>query len=333
MAYSPQEEETGALSSEVPSPFGAPATATEILQRTQDTEVSFKQLGQWELVLRRFRKHKLAMVGIVVLVLLTLMAILAPVISPETYLNWNYLVSNVQPRWTFPGAHDWKYIMGTDVQGHTLLMWITYGARVSLAVGLFSSLVATGIGVILGGTSGYFGGWVDTVIMRVTDVFFTLPTLPLIITLSYYISGGSWVLIVLIFGIFGWPGACRQVRAYYLSFRQQEFTEAARAQGVADSRIIFRHILPNVMGPVIVLATLSVASFIVSEAAIDFLGVGIKPPNVSWGLSLANAEDYFGAGNWWWAFFPGFFILITVLAINFLGDGLRDALDVRARGE
>lgn len=331
--YSPQEEETVVLSGEQPTPLGAPYTATQLTTQTTDTEVAIKQLGQFELVWRRFRRHRLAMIGAATLFLLVLMAVFAPLISPETFLNWNYLVSNIQPRLTYPGAADWRYIMGSDVQGHSLLMWITYGARVSLAVGLFSALLATGIGVILGGTSGYFGGWVDSIIMRITDVFFTLPFLPLIIMLSYYLGGGSWILVVLIFGFIGWPGSCRQVRAYYLSYRQQEFTEAARAVGVSDSRIIFRHILPNVLGPVIVLATLAVAAYIVSEAAIDYLGVGVKPPTVSWGLALANSEAYFGAGNWWWTFFPGMFILITVLSINFLGDGLRDALDVRSRAE
>jgi peptide/nickel transport system permease protein len=234
---------------------------------------------------------------------------------------------------TYPGAKDWEYLLGTDVQGHALLMWIVWGARVSLAVGLFSALLTSVIGVVLGGTAGYFGGWTDSIVMRMTDVFLTIPFLPLLILLSYYLSQGSWWLIVMIFGLTGWPGTARLVRSYYLSFRQQEFTQAARAVGVSDVRIIFRHILPNALSPVIVSTTLAVAVYIVFEAAIDFLGVGIKPPTVSWGLSLANAQDYFSEGNWWWALFPGLFILITVLAINFLGDGLRDALDVRSRGE
>ena len=123
------------------------------------------------------------------------------------------------------------------------------------------------------------------------------------------------------------------MRSYYLTFRNQEFTEAARAVGVSDTRIIFRHILPNALSPIIVAGTLAVAGFISSEAAIDFLGVGIKPPTTSWGLSLANSEQYYGSGNWWWPLFPGLFLLITTLSINFMGDGLRDALDVRSRAE
>jgi peptide/nickel transport system permease protein len=185
----------------------------------------------------------------------------------------------------------------------------------------------------LGATAGYFGGAADSIIMRITDVFLTIPIIPLLLMLSLYLSKGSWFYIVLIFGVTSWPVIARLIRSYYLTFRSQEFTQAARAVGVSDTRIIFRHILPNALSPVIVSATLLVATFIVAEAAIDFLGVGIRPPTVSWGLALTNAQDYFGVGNWWWAFFPGMFILITVLSINFLGDGLRDALDVRARGE
>jgi peptide/nickel transport system permease protein len=331
MVLDPNLDQEAILSAEVPTPLADPnAAASQLLQ---DTDVPIEQLGQIQLVWRRFKRHRLAQIGAVTVILLGLMAVFAPLISPETYLNWNYLVSNVQPRLTYPGQSDWRYIMGSDVQGHSLLMWIAYGARVSLAVGILSAMLTSVIGIVIGGTAGYFGGWIDSVLMRITDVFLTLPQLPLLIMLSYYVSKGSWLLIVLIFGLIGWTGVARLVRSYYLTFRQQEFVEAARAIGVADARIIFRHILPNALSPVIVSTTLAVAGFIVAEAAIDFLGVGIKSPTVSWGLSLANSEDYFGAGNWWWAFFPGIFILITVLAINFFGDGLRDALDVRSRGE
>jgi ABC-type dipeptide/oligopeptide/nickel transport system permease subunit len=314
----------------MPTPIAGPSAAAR--KYVDTNEVSLVQLGQGQLIWRRFRKHRLAMIGSVILVLLTIMALAAPLISPENYLNWNYLASNVPPRLTYPGASDWRYIMGSDANGHSMLMWITYGARVSLAVGLISAALTMTIAIVVGGTAGYFGGWVDAIVMRITDVFLTLPQLPLLIMLSFYISKGSMWLIVLIFGVLSWPGAARLVRGYYLTFRQQEFTEAARAVGVSDSRIIFRHILPNAMSPVIVATTLAVAGFIGAEAAIDFLGVGIKSPTVSWGLSLANSQSYFGQGNWWWAFFPGLFLLITTLAINFLGDGLRDALDVRSRG-
>lgn len=327
----PTQNEQAVLSQEVPTPIGPSDSAERIFE---DTEVSIVQLGQGELIWRRFRRHKLALIGAVTLVVLTVLAIFAPLISPESYLTYNYTsASSLAPRLTFPWSSDWRYILGSDVQGHALLMWITYGARVSLAVGIVSALITSAIAIVLGGTAGYFGGWADSVIMRITDVFLTIPQLPLLIMLSYYLAKGSMWVVILIFGLTSWPGVARLVRAYYLTFRAQEFTQAARAIGVSDTRIIFRHILPNALSPVIVATTLGVAGFIVAEASIDFLGVGIQPPTVSWGLALTNAQDYFGTGNWWWAFFPGLFILITVLAINFLGDGLRDALDVRARGE
>lgn len=328
----PQQEEQAVLSQNAPTPMSATDAAQEFLQR--DTEIPIVQLGQGELIWRRFRRHKLAMIGAVTLIVLCVMAIAAPLISPEGYLdNWNTLAQNYAPRLTFPWKSDWRYIMGSDTNGHALLMWIVYGARVSLAVGVLSAVVTSVIGVVAGATAGYFGGWTDSIIMRITDVFLTIPLLPLLILLSYYLAKGSALVIITIFGLTSWSSIARLVRAYYLTFREQEFTQAARAVGVSDSRIIFRHILPNALSPVIVAATLAVASFIVLEAAVDFLGVGIKTPTTSWGLALSSAEDYFGLGNWWWAFFPGLFILITVLAINFLGDGLRDALDVRAHGE
>jgi len=180
----PQHEQQAVLTESAAAPVAAPSdSGVEVL--ASDTEVSFKQLGQWELVWRRFKRHHLAMFGAVMLVLLSLMAIFAPLISPESYLGYNYLVSNIQPRLTIPGAKDWVYIMGSDVQGHSLLMWVTYGARISLMVGLVSAVLSSVIGIVMGATAGYFGGWADAIVMRITDVFLTLPFLPLIIMLSY----------------------------------------------------------------------------------------------------------------------------------------------------
>ncbi len=326
----PQHEIQAGLSADSPVPVAGPSEVARQLL-AQDTEVSVIQLSQGALIWRRFRRHKLALGGAVVLSMLVLMAIFAPLISPEDYLGFDYFALNVHPTWALPWQHGWRYVLGTDSQGHALLMWITYGARVSLAVGIVSSLFTMILAISLGSVAGYFGGWIDAVIMRITDVFLTLPTLPLLILLSAYLSGGSALVIIGLFAVLSWPGAARLVRSYYLTFRGQEFTEAARAVGVSDARIIFRHILPNALSPIIVLATLSVAGFIVFEASIDFLGVGIKPPTTSWGLALANSEEYFGNHNWWWTLFPGLFLFITTLSINFLGDGLRDALDVRSK--
>ncbi len=329
----PQHEQQAGLSDSTIVPISGPSEVALRLS-AQDLEVSVIQLTQVALVWSRFRRHKVAMVGGATLGLLILMAIAAPLLSPETfYNNWDLLAGNTAPRLTLPWNSDWKYLLGADGQGHSMLMWVTYGARISLAVGVLSAAMTMLLAILVGATAGYFGGWVDAVIMRVTDVFLTLPFLPLIILLSAYVAHGSWIAIVVLFGVLSWPGAARLVRGYYLTFRTQEFTEAARAVGVSDTRIIFRHILPNALSPIIVAATLAVAGFIITEAAIDFLGVGIQPPTVSWGLALSGAEEAFAQNNWWWVVFPGLFLLLTTLSINFMGDGLRDALDVRSRAE
>jgi ABC-type dipeptide/oligopeptide/nickel transport system permease subunit len=283
-------------------------------------------MGQWQLTWYRFRRHRLALVGGILMLGLIVMAIIGPFISPETPLNWDYSKTNLAPEL------DWHYLFGTDVAGHSILMYILYGARTSLLVGLVAAAIASTIGTLVGSLAGYHGGWVDAVLMRSTDVVLVLPFLPLLILLSYYVASGSIWLIIVIFGFTGWPLMARLMRSYALSLRNHEFVDAARAVGVSDRGIIFRHILPNALSVIIVAFTLTVAAFIIGEAALDFLGVGLKPPTVSWGLALANSQSYFSSGNWWWAFFPGMALLITVLSINFLGDGLRDALDVRAPG-
>ena len=289
-----------------------------------DEQVAAVPVGQWALVWRRFIRHRIALIGAVVLGILVFVAIFGPLISPESPLGFNYFAGNKAPSW------GWRYLLGTDAQGHAIIMYIIDGARVSLEVGIFSTLITSVVGVVVGGVAGFFGGWVDSIMMRITDVFLTLPFLPLLILLSAYMGGGHIIYVILIFGLISWSPTARLLRSYFLSLRSQEFVEAARAIGVSSVRIMFRHMLPNALSVVIVAATLNVAGFIIAEAAIDFLGVGIHPPQVSWGLALSNSQAYIAAGNWWWPLFPGIALLITVLSVNFLGDGLRDALDVRS---
>jgi peptide/nickel transport system permease protein len=290
--------------------------------------VAVEQLTQFEMIWRRFRHHRLALVALVVFVLLILMAIIAPLITRMGPTDFNPAVGDVPPSFAnFPNL-----IMGTDTLGHSIWSDVAYGARVSLTIGVVAALGASLIGTIVGAVSGYYGGWVDMVLMRLTDVVLSIPFLPLLITLSaFFIHGNVWFIIV-IFVVLTWPQPARLVRSYYLTFREQEFTEAAKAAGIPDARIIFRHILPNALSPIIVITTLNVASFIVLEATVDFLGLGVTfPPTATWGNILDNAQNELLAGNWWWATFPGLFLLLTVLTINFVGDGLRDALDVRMK--
>ena len=219
----------------------------------------------------------MAIAGAVVLLFFIFLAVFGNLITPESYDGYNPVNVNVPPQL------DYRYLFGSDPYGHAIIMYVITGARVSLEVGVLAALLASIIGVLVGATAGYFGGMMDSVCMRITDVFLTLPFLPLLVLLSAYLGGkGGVPFIILVLGLLGWTSVARLIRSYYLTLRQQEFTESARAVGVSDARIIFRHILPNALSPVIVSFTLLVAAFIVTEAAIDFLGVGLKSPTVSW---------------------------------------------------
>ncbi len=310
-----------------------------------DDDVAVKQLTQLELVWRRFRRHRIALVGATMLGIILFLAIFAPFLThtaPDAiHLDW------ISTDFTHPGstgptlANFPDRIMGVDTVGHSIWSDVIYGGRISLLIGVGSSLITMIIGTALGAISGYFGGWVDLLLQRFTDMMLAIPFLPLMIAISAIIvhnpalhqnSAFIVVFIILAFSLLTWPGAARIVRSYYLTFREQEFTEAAKAVGVNDYRIIFRHILPNAVGPIIVLFTLNAAGFITLEATLDFLGLGIEfPPTPTWGNILTQAQDDLLIGHWWWATFPGLMLLLTVLAINFMGDGLRDALDVRSK--
>jgi peptide/nickel transport system permease protein len=208
---------------------------------------------------------------------------------------------------------------------------VVNGARLSLFVGFSSMLIGVTIGTIVGTLAGFFGGFIDNVAMRVVDVMLSLPLLFVILVASRFFGNGSAVLIVVIFGLFSWMAVSRLVRSLFLSLREQDFVEAARAVGVSEARIAFRHILPNAISPIVVIASLIVAGNIIAEAFVSFLGFGISPVTPTWGNILSNALTFIPLGNWWWPFFPGLAIILTVLAVNFVGDGLRDALDPRTR--
>ena len=283
-------------------------------------------------VWHRFRRHKIALVGAVVIILMGMIAIFANVITPA---DPNFID---QVHWQgyplAPGAFG--HILGTDENGRDLLARLLVGARISLTVALFAVIMEITIGTLLGSISGYYGGWVDFIIMRITDVVLSIPLLPLLLVLTAIVAGSSnkaalsFGVIVLIIGLTSWPSVARLVRASFLSLREREFAEAARALGNPDANIIFRHLLPNALAPIIVQATLEVANVIILESTLSFLGFGIQPPTASWGNMLANAQSNITQAPWA-AIFPGLCILITVLAINYLGDGLRDALDPNMR--
>jgi ABC-type dipeptide/oligopeptide/nickel transport system permease subunit len=213
-----------------------------------------------------------------------------------------------------------------------LLTLVVNGGRISLLIGIGSSVFAAVIGTIVGGLAGYFGGWLDVIAMRAVDVLLSLPILIVITVFAKAFGLGDWRVIMAIFALLSWPGLARLVRSLFLTLRTEVFVDAARAVGVSDRRIIFRHILPNAISPIIVSTTLSIAGIIVTEAFVDYLGFGVDPSKTpTWGNILTNAQGAIVYGNWWWGLFPGLAIVITVLGINFMGDGLRDALDPRSR--
>jgi len=290
-----------------------------------DNEVALESLSQWQLARRRFRRHRLAMVGAVIFLAIIAIAILGPVLVPYTVLDF--------PGATRPGGDppSMEHLFGTDRDGRDVFAMTINGARISIAVGLGSVLIAGFIGVTLGATAGYLGGRVDNVLMRIVDVLFAIPFLFVILVAARFFGQGDVFSIILIFGLLTWPLIARLVRAQFLSLREMDFVEAARAVGVTQKRIAFRHVLPNAIGPVIVAMTLLMASNIILEAFVSFLNFGISETQVTWGNALSNAQNALSLGNWWWAFFPGMAIALTVIAINFIGDGLRDALDPRTR--
>src|SRR5579883_1993655 len=300
----------------------------QILSDELEKEYELRRHVTW----RRFRRHKLALAGAVVFGIMLLVAILANFIAP-----WdpNYID---QAHWTgyplAPGVAG--HILGTDENGRDLLSRLIFGARISLTVAIFAVTMEIVLGTILGAIAGFYGKVVDFTIMRITDVVLSIPLLPLLLVLTAIVAQTSnkaalnFASIVLIIGFLTWPPVARIVRAVFLSLREREYAEAARALGNNDRRIIFRHLLPNAVAPIIVQATLEVANVIILESTLSFLGFGIQPPTASWGNMLANAQANMAIAPWA-AVFPGLCILVTVLAINYLGDGLRDALDPNMR--
>lgn len=328
---SPADLETGvALGANVDAepPETAAAVALRREEAGADYEVALESLDQWQLAWRKFKHHRLALLGLVVLGVLAFAAIIGPIVMPFDFNDIpqpDKIVYQGRP----PSL---QHLFGeTGGLQRDVFNLVVNGARTSLFIGFSSMFLGVLIGTIVGALAGFVGGFVDNVLMRTVDVFLSIPLLFLILVASRFFGNGNVVLIVAIFAFFSWMGIARLVRSLFLSIREREFVEAARAVGVRDRRIIFRHILPNAISPIVVSASLIVAANIISEAFVSFLGFGVNPIYPTWGNILSNALTFIPLGNWWWPFFPGFMIILTVLAVNFIGDGLRDALDPRTR--
>ena len=274
----------------------------------------------WQMSWYRFKKHKMAMAGLCFLLLIYLVAILAPYIATHDYME-------IDPTATLqPPSRE--HLAGTDRVGRDIFSRLIYGSRISLSVGFVAAGVAITIGTVVGAVAGYFGGVLDDVLMRITEVIMAMPVLFLLVTIAAVFPRSIYN-VMLIIGLTSWPGVARLVRGQFLSLREMDYVEAARSIGVKNSRIVFAHILPNTMAPIIVSATLRVGGAILTESALSFLGLGITNPP-SWGTILEAGRNYIRQAPWI-CLLPGALIFLTVLAFNFVGDGLRDALDPRLK--
>ena len=332
----------GAVGGVDPSVAAAPISADAEL--AYEAGVELKARSQWSYARIRFFRHKAAVVSLVILILFALVAIFAKQLAPygfdEIDLEHIDPVTGLAHAPTLAGHH----YLGTDQLGRDYLSRIIYGIRTSLWVAVFVALLATAIGTAIGALSGFYGGHVDNILMRITDLFFTVPGLAILLVAAVYLGTGDTEVslgpitipiyqpmkIGIILALLFWVALARVVRGLFLSLREKEFVEAAKAAGASDLRIITRHILPNCVGPIVVFTTLIVAGAILTEAFLSFVGYGIQPPNAALGKLIVDGQSE-GFTLWWLVVFPGLAIFLIAMCINFVGDGLRDALDPTQR--
>jgi ABC-type dipeptide/oligopeptide/nickel transport system permease subunit len=280
--------------------------------------------SQWSYARMRFFRHRLAMASLVVLTIIVLIAIFADLVAPYAFDEFDFEKIVSPPTW------DGWHLFGTDQLGRDYLSRVIFGLRTSLWVALLVAGVATAIGTIVGAISGYYGGVVDNFFMRLVDLILVVPFLAVLLVLSAYLGQGKPMRVGLILAFLLWVGLARIVRGIFLSLREKEFVEAAKAAGAGDVRIMFRHMLPSTVGPIVVTLTVLFATAILLEAALSFLGFGVQPPTPALGKLIADGQVE-GFTTWWLVTFPGIVIVVVALAVNFIGDGLRDALDPQQR--
>jgi len=308
---------------------------TEVTWELFEEEIERPPLTPAQLAWRRFRRHKMAMFGAGLLIAIILYVTAGAFFYSEADANYTDLSIKLSPP-------SWEHPFGTDLTGRDILARTIYGGQISIVIGILAVVVSLVVGVLIGAVAGFYGGIVDSILMRFTEAAFNIPQLFLLIVLAKFLGGkvpnlqflgrtfsGSVVVIIGVIGLTSWMYLARIVRANFLSLKEQEFVTAARCLGARNVSLIFEHVLPNTIAPIIVAATLEVASAIISEAYVSFLGLGVQPPTATWGNMLDQAYSHLETEPWMW-FFPGMLILLIVLGINFVGDGLRDALDPHA---
>jgi peptide/nickel transport system permease protein len=298
-------------------------------------ETTAPPLTPRQLVWRRFRKHRLAMWGVVGFGLLLVFIVIGSILINDTKANEVDLQARLSP----PSQIHW---MGTDSTGRDIFARMIHGGQISLIVGFLAVMFSVSLGTVIGGLAAYYGGWVDVILMRFTEAMLSIPSLFLLIVLGKYLGrdvqtitvfgqsySGSVGIVIVVIGITSWMYLARIVRANVLSMREMDYISASRSLGASDMRIFFLHLIPNTMGAIIVSSTLGLAGAILSEAYVSFLGLGVQPPTASWGNMLTSAQSFIQRGAWWMWVFPSLFIILTILCINLVGDGLRDAYDPR----
>ena len=301
-----------------------------------NAESTGSALTPGQLIWRRFRKHRIALVGGVGVVLLLLFIIIGSILIPLEKANY----VDLNARLSAPSS---LHLLGTDSTGRDGFSRIVYGGQISLIIGILAVVISVSVGTVMGGMSAYYGGWVDAILMRFTEAMLSIPQLFLLIVLGKFLGrdiqtinlfglsfSGSVGIVIVVIGLTSWMYLARIVRANVLSLKEMDYISAAKSLGASNSRIFFTHLVPNTLGIIIVSATLGLAGAILQEAYVSFLGLGVQPPTASWGNMLTSAQSFIQRGAWWMWVFPSLFIVFTILCINLLGDGLRDAFDPRS---
>jgi peptide/nickel transport system permease protein len=300
---------------------------------TLKAEATGPALTPGQLVWRRFRKHKIALAGAVGTGLLILFIIIGTILIPLEKANYVDLQARLSP----PNALHW---FGTDSTGRDSFSRIIYGGQISIIVGILAVSLEVFLGIIIGGMAGYFGGWIDALLMRFTEAMLSIPPLFLLIVLGKYLGrdiqtinifglsfSGSVAIVIVVIGMTSWMYLARIIRANVLSLKEMDYISASKSLGASNARIFFNHLVPNTLGPIIVASTLGLAGAILTEAYVSFLGLGVQPPTASWGNMLTSAQSFIQRGAWWMWIFPSLFIVFIILCVNLMGDGLRDAFD------